>query len=81
MLVQQWSVHDSADAAAQGSSLLAKLWAPCGAAAAGQLAAASAAACRQCLAAAPPIEMVALTIRSNASLMAATSNALAEAAS
>jgi hypothetical protein len=61
--------------------MLQKMWAPCSAAAADALASASAGAVRQCLSCAPALELAALTIRSNASLMAATSNALAEAAS
>ncbi|WIA37749.1 hypothetical protein OEZ86_014626 [Tetradesmus obliquus] len=80
-LAQQWSVTDGGSTAARRTALLQKMWAPCSAVAADALASASAAACQQCLSCAPALQLAALTIRSNASLMAAASNAVAEAAS
>ena len=71
----------SPDVAAQRATLLAKLWVPANAATAGQLADDSAAACQLALQAAPPAELAAVSLRCNASVIAAASNALADAAS
>jgi hypothetical protein len=72
---------ESLDPAAQRATLLAKLWVLSNAATAGQLAADSAAVCQLALQAAPPAELAAVSLRCNASVIAAASNALADAAS
>jgi hypothetical protein len=62
--------------------LLAKLWVWPGAAATAEaLASDSAAACQLALQAAPPAQLAAVSLRCNASVIAAASNALADAAS
>jgi hypothetical protein len=72
----------AAAAAAQRADLLAQLWVwPGAAATAESLASDSAAASQLALQAAPPAQLAAVSLRCNASVIAAASNALADAAS
>lgn len=94
-LLQQWAIaaDDSSssssgsegssgttNASVQRSALLAKLWLPCPSADADAHAAASAAACQQALSAVPAAELAYVSLRCNAALIAAASNAVADAA-
>lgn len=80
-LCQQWKLSAAGDAAAKRQALLQQLWQPCGGAAAGSLAAASAAACQLCFSNAPSAQLALFMLKGNAAVMAATSKALADAAS
>jgi len=80
-LLQHWGIQADAAREAQRAALLAKLWSPSSVTAAEALAVDSAAACQRALRAAPPADLAAVSLRCNASIIAAASNALADAAS
>lgn len=71
----------SLDGSLQRQVLLQQLWQPCSAATAGRMAEVSAAVCQACFGNAPAVELAALMLASNSAVIAATSNALADAAS
>lgn len=81
-MLQQWGLAtDTPATSAQRAALLAQLWVPGSRNTPEAVAADSALVCCEALKMTPPADLAAVTLRCNAALIAAASNALADAAS